>query len=309
MLVALTLDGVSLFAQPPSPRVDDRGQPILTAHSDLVVLHVTVVDRKRGYVGALPQSAFSIIEDGKPEAISFFLNEATPVTVGLVIDNSGSMRAKRAGVVSAGLTFVRACHPEDELVIVNFNEYVSSALPPGVAFTSEPSVLRTALGRIGADGQTALYDGAMFALDRLAEGSRQKRILILVSDGDDNASRATREQVMARAQADNVVFYTIGLFDPNAHDANPGVLKALANATGGQAFFPRDPEEVAQIMQRISRDIRGGYTIGYVPSNTARDGKYRRIRVHVRPLDGRKLDVRARPGYLAPSSGVTGHLQ
>jgi Ca-activated chloride channel homolog len=298
-LIAIALSTGALgWVQPPVPRTDDRGNPVLTVHSDLVVLHVTVLDNKKGYVGGLTQEAFTVYEDGQPQTVSFFRNEDSPVTVGLVVDNSGSMHQKRNGVIAAALTFARSSNREDEMFLVNFNENVTTGLPAGVPFTSDLTVLRSALGTIGANGRTALYDALAFGLDHLARGSHQKRVLIAVSDGSDNASQSSYDDLLRRAKSSNVVIYTIGVFEEYDEDANPKVLKALATATGGQSFFPKDPDSVRRVLERIAVDIRSGYTLGYAPTNMARDGKFRRVLVRVR-TGGHAPSVRTRPGYYA----------
>jgi Ca-activated chloride channel homolog len=305
VLAVVLLSSVGAAAlQPPETRIDPQGRPIISIHADLVVLHVTVLYRRKGYIAGLPQDAFTVYEDGQPQPVTFFKNEDTPVTVGLVIDNSGSMQSKRDGVIAAGLAFARSSNPDDEMFTVNFNEFVSTGLPNGVGFTSDVTALHSALGRIGANGRTAIYDAIAFALDHLDGGTRQKRVLIVVSDGSDNASRVTFETVMAQAQSSNAVIYTVGLFERYDSDANPKVLKALASSTGGQAFFPDDPADARHVLERIASDIRSGYTIGYTPTNSERDGKYRRIRVLVRAPGHGAVTVHTRPGYQAPAPGT-----
>lgn len=297
----LLLLAAAAWSQPPDVRTDEHGHPIISVHSDLVVLHVTVLDRRKGYVAGLPEEAFLVYEDGQPQTLSVFRNEDTPVTVGLVIDNSGSMQPKRDGVIAAALTFARMSNPEDEMFLVNFNEYISTGLPDGVVFTSDLAVLRGSLGRIGANGRTALYDAVAFGLDRLERGTQQKRVLIVASDGADNASRTTYDEVLRRARASHAILYTVGLFDRYDDDANPKVLKALAAATGGQAFFPKGTGDVTRVLERVATDIRSGYTLAYTPTNGARDGTYRQILVRVRAPGRGALNVRTRPGYQAPS--------
>lgn len=281
-----------------TPQEPRPGRKVFSSSSDLVVIHASVLDRKSGFVPGLPREAFTVYEDGEPQPVSFFSNEDSPVTVGLVIDCSGSMQPKRSAVISAGLAFARSSNPQDEMFTVNFNEGVWPGLPPGKAFTSSLDELRQALQRTTARGQTALFDAVRASLAHLSKGGQQKKILIVVSDGADNASAATFEEVLDAAFRMDAVIYTIGLFDPDDHEAKPGLLRKLADATGAESFFPRNPDDATRILERIGRDIRSGYTIGYVPAASAEDGGYRRIRVTVNAPD-RRLRVRTRSGYLA----------
>jgi VWFA-related protein len=256
-----------------------------------------VLDRKAQLVPGLPREAFTVFENGQPATVSFFHNEDNPVTVGLVIDCSGSMQRKRDAVIAAGLAFARSSHRQDEMFTVNFNEQVWSGLPPSMPFTTDFEQLRAALQRTTARGQTALFDGVRTALTHLAEGSLQKKVLIVVSDGGDNASTTKFEDVLDTALRMDAVVYAIGIYDEYDHDAKPDLLRKVARATGGDAYFPHDPADSTNILERIAREIRSGYTLGYVPA--AGGEGYRAIRVEVRSPDGRKLSVRARSGYMA----------
>jgi VWFA-related protein len=221
--------------------------------------------------------------------------------VGLVIDNSGSMQPKRDEVIAAGLAFARSSHPDDQMFTVNFNEKVWTGLPTGRPFTSDPVELRTALLQSTTRGQTALFDAIRFALGHLENGSQQKKILIVISDGGDNASVFRFGGVLDAALRMDAVVYTIGLFDSGDRDANPKVLKQLAAATGAEAFFPRRAGDVTKILERIAREIRSGYTLGYAPAVSVQTGGYRTVRVDVQAPDRRKLSVRSRSGYFAGS--------
>jgi VWFA-related protein len=214
-----------------------------------------------------------------------------------VVDQSTSMLPKLAEVSAAAQTFVRSSNPQDEMFVVNFNEHVSLGLPGAVRFTNNTVELANAIVVRPAGGQTALYDAIAKALVELQAGSRDKKVLIVVSDGGDNASVRNLAQVMELAGQSSAVIYTIGVFDEDDQDRNPSVLKRLARATGGEAFFPRQISEVAPICDRIARDIRHQYTIGYVPTNLTRSGVYRSIRVVARE-EGHQLSVRTRTGYI-----------
>jgi VWFA-related protein len=230
-----------------------------------------------------------------------FADTDTPVTVGLLIDSSGSMLPARELVIAAAAAFAGASHPQDEIFALAFNELVRAALPSHEPFTSDASTLRAALDRsIRARGRTALYDAVLAGLDHLSRGSRARRALVVVSDGGDNASRASREEVLRKAQADNAMIYTLALRNPaDPRDGNPGLLRDLAEVTGGAWFRPDDLQKVDTALREIARDIRHTYTIGYVPTQADRDGSYHRVRVEVESPDGRRLQVRSRSGYVA----------
>lgn len=268
-----------------------------TSRSDLVVLHVTVVDRKASYVAGLPREAFTVYEDGKAQSVSFFEDADSPVTVGLVIDSSVSMQRRRDAVIAAGVAFAESSRPDDEMFTVNFNERVWSGLPPGQQFTSDREALRRALLTSSARGQTALFDALRTALTNLEQGHCQKKVLLIVSDGGDNASRTSFDEVLAKALRMDAMIYAVSVHDPYDPEAKPDILRKLASATGGEAFFLRRVADVTDTFQRIARAIRSGYTLGYVPASSGPG--YRSIRVDVRPPGGRKLTVRARSGYAA----------
>ena len=269
----------------------------------LVVLHATTENKKGVSVSGLERDDFQVFEDGVAQRIETFSQEDVPVTVGLVVDGSGSMRPKRADVLSAAQTFVRASNVNDEMFVVNFNEYVSFGLPEDAPFTSKPSALQLALAQSPVSGQTALYDAMAAALQQLKRGSRDKKVLIVISDGGDNASaHSNLKQIMTLAVESNAVIYTIGLFDESDVDRNPGVLKQLAHATGGEFFQPETISDVVPLCAQIARDIREQYTIAYTPTNAAQDGAYRAIQVHAKSAGQNHLVVRTRPGYYAPGA-------
>lgn len=268
----------------------------------LVVLHPTVRDRKGGFVTGLHQEDFRVFEDGASQAIRLFQDEDTPVAVGLVVDNSGSMRRKRKDVAAAAVVFARSSNPRDEMFIVNFNENVSFGLPNTKLFSASTSELEIALNGIPARGETALYDAIDAGLTHLKKATLDKKVLIVVSDGGDNASSHTLAQVIDEAARSDAIVYTIGLFDEYDEDKNPRVLRKLARLTGGEAYLPKETGEAVRICQRIAADIRHQYTIGYVPSNPSFDNAYRRIRVTATGPRGQKYSVRARAGYIASAA-------
>ncbi len=279
--------------------------PTFSSESELVVLHVTVKDRKGGYVGGLGQDAFLVSEDRQPQDIRFFNSQDAPVTLGLLVDSSGSMQPNRDLVIAASMAFSRAMNPQDEIFVIGFNEQIHATLPPDKPFTHHEPTLRVALVQaIKARGQTALYSAVNAGLDYVQRGGHERQVLVIVSDGGDNASTTTRAQVLANAQASNAVIYTIALVDPMDSDADPGFLRQLSESTGGLAFRPKNAGEIEEVLQRVARDIRNMYTIGYVPSKAAsasgdRRESLRRVAVDVRLPDGQKLSVRTRRAYLA----------
>lgn len=284
---------------------EPAAKPNFSSQSELVVLHVAVKDRRGGYVSGLAQESFRVLEDRRPQAISFFNSQEAPVTVGLLIDASGSMAPNRMMVIAASMAFTKAMNPQDEFFVLGFNENIHTPLPPDKPFTNSEPALRIALVQaIKARGQTAIYDALHTGLDYVQKGGFERQVLIVLSDGGDNASDTTKAQVLANAQASNAVIYTIALVDPLDTDADPGFLRQLSEASGGVAFRPRNAGEIEEILQRVARDIRNMYTIGYVPSATAaarraRQEGLRRVTVDVRLPTGQKLNVRTRRAYRA----------
>jgi VWFA-related protein len=271
----------------------------ISVNADLVVLPATVRNGRGGFVSGLQKQDFRVYEDGHPETIGLFQHEDVPVAVGLVVDNSGSMKRKRSDVAAAALAFVRSSNREDEMFVVNFNEHVTFGLPVTTLFSAQASELVEALMSVPAGGKTALYDAIEAGFVHLQKASRNKKVLIVVSDGGDNASKHTLDEVLLDARRSDAMIYTIGLFDEYDKDRNPGVLSRIARATGGEAFFPAEPSAVVRVCQGIARDIRNQYTIGYSPANQNLDGGYRQIRVSVVGHHGGNLSVRTRDGYIA----------
>jgi VWFA-related protein len=271
----------------------------ISVNVNLVVLNATVRDRKGAFAPDLRRHDFEVYEDGVRQTIRVFRHDDMPVTVGLVVDHSGSMRRNLAEVMSAARTFVQSSSPRDEMFVVNFNEYVSLGLPGGLHFTDRSDLLERAISSRPAIGMTALYDAVVKALERLQDGALEKKALIVFSDGGDNASSHSLAEVLKQAEESSALVYTIGIPDEDDRDWNPQVLRSLARATGGEAFFPRQLEQVVAICERIAHDIRNQYTLGYVPTAAAQPGVLRKIRVVVRAEGSGKLSVRTRSGYIA----------
>ncbi len=294
LTLPLALLLMALAAEPQAP------QPYrISVDVDLVVLQATVRDGKGQFAPGLRQLDFEVYEDGVRQSIRLFRHEDIPVTVGLVVDHSGSMRPKLAEVVAAARTFVRSSSPEDQMFIVNFNENVTLGLPAAIRFTNRSDELTRAIANAPATGKTALYDAVAGAQRQLQAGSLDKKVLIVISDGGDNASAHSLAEVLKTAGQSSALVYTIGIFDADDADRNPDVLRRLARATGGEAFFPSQLNQVVAICERIARDIRHQYTIGYVSSSAAQPGVHRAIRVAARAAGKGKLFVRTRSGYIA----------
>jgi Ca-activated chloride channel family protein len=272
---------------------------------DLVVLHATVVDDKGQFVPGLTGNDFRVFEDKVEQKISVFSKEDIPVTMGLVIDNSGSMKEKRPQVNAAALSFVRTSNPADEVFVVNFNDEYYLDLDED--FTSNTQELHEALERIDTRGSTALYDAIIGSLDHLKKGHKDKRVLLVITDGDDDASRKDFSYTVKAAVESNAVIYAIGVFsDEDRKNQKKMVRKSkkelttLAESTGGLAFFPDRLEDVDPVCVQVARDIRNQYTLGYYPTNAAKDGTFRSVKVELAPSKGHeKLSVRTRTGYYA----------
>jgi len=302
LLILIAMTSLA-WAQESSPSQSLPAEPYtIKVNVDMVVLRLTAQDGKNALVSGLSKEDFQVYEDGVLQPIKNFSHEDIPVTVGLVVDNSGSMMPKRRDVIAAALVFARSSNPQDQMFLVNFNEKVSFGLPDNMPFTDQIGQLEVALSRVRANGETALYDAVAVALDHLKKGNRDKKVLIVISDGGDNASKHKLAEIITRVGQPDVIIYTIGIFDDQDPDRNPRVLKQLAQDTGGEAFLPASSKDVASICERIAHDIRSQYTIAYVPTNRKRDGSYRVMQVKAIAPGRRRLVVRTRTGYFAPSA-------
>ena len=309
---------ISPTTQPPAPPVpraqeDTQGNYKIKAQVNLVVLHVSVLNDRSVFVPGLKEDNFRVLEDKVEQKLSVFKQEDVPVSFGLVIDNSGSMRDKRPQVNAAAVTFVKTSNPQDEGFVVNFND--DYYLDTEHDFTSDIAEMKTALERIDARGSTALYDAVIGSLDHLKKGTRDKKVLLVVTDGEDNASRHSVENAVEQAQRADAVIYAVGVFSDDDIKHNHRAMKKartalsdLANATGGLAFFPENADDTEAICTQIAHDIRNQYTLAYYPTNAARDGTFRAVSVLVTPARGMgKLTVRTRTGYYAPRTPVSGN--
>jgi Ca-activated chloride channel family protein len=285
-----------------TPR-SDSGNLIIRKDVDEVLLHATVIDNRQRIVTDLDRSAFTVLEDGKPQTIISFRHEDIPVAMAIVIDNSGSMREKRNKVNQAALNLVRASNPKDEVCIVNFNDeyYLDQD------FTNNLLKLKEALEKIDTKGGTALYEAIVASADHLRRNGRlEKKIVFVVTDGEDNASLETLEQAVKQLQAENgPSVYAIGILGEEEHPKRARrALEIIAQHTGGIAFFPKTLDEVDEISRTVARDIRNQYTIGYKPTNPRGTGGFRQVAVEAKSKGHGKMTVRTKSGYYAAPQGV-----
>ena len=274
------------------------GQYVYRSQVNEVILPVIVTDTRRHIVTNLEKTNFQVYEDGQPQTIVRFSREDVPVSIGIVVDNSGSMRTKRAAVTKAVLNLIQASNPQDEVFVVNFNDdpYLDQD------FTNQIGPLREALDRVDSRGGTALYDAVIASADHLAKGAKkEKKVLLVITDGVDNESRESLESAIRKVQDDQgPIIYTIGILgdEPGIKRAKRA-LQSLSDQTAGVAFFPKDLAEVDEISQEVARDIRNQYSITYKPTNPRSNGGYRKVRVEARAQGYKDLQARTRDGYFA----------
>jgi VWFA-related protein len=294
--------GLVCLTSPLTARPAQEQEPpaVFKSESNLVVLHVNVFNGRSDAVPNLPLSAFQVTEDNSPQSITFFSNEDVPVAVGLVIDNSGSMIARRAMVLAGTRAFAQTSHPEDELFTIVFNEHVRHGLPATIPFTKNRMQIEAGVNRFSPGGKTAFHDAVIAALEHLQEASHQKRVLVVLSDGDDNASQHSSDTMLERAARSDALSYTVSTADLDSTVGKPRLLRKLAELSGGTDDAPDSEKEVVDAFTSIAENIRRGYSIGYVPTNTSPDGRFRRVKVTVRAPGFKNLSVSARDGYLAP---------
>lgn len=273
----------------------DEKEFTIQTTSRLVLLDVSVKDAAGGFVSGLTKDNFKVYEDGKPEEISQFANSDIPVTAGIAVDESGSMRPKRAQTITAALVFIQASNPMDEMFIVNFNEKPRRGLPDETLFSDDVKQLRAALWQGTPEGRTALYDAIEMSLNQLDFGRQAKKTLVVISDGGDNHSKHTLADVKKDVLSSLATIYTIGIYDEDDPEKNEGVLKELAHVSGGVFYHPATLDEIVPVCRQIAKDIRTRYTIGYVPS--AQGKMERHIKVVASSPDHPKLVVRTRTSY------------
>ena len=288
-------------SQSPTQNPDDNADNpafVFRKQVDEVVLHATVIDDKQHIVTDLSKGDFNVFEDARLQTITSFRHEDIPVAMCIVVDNSGSMREKRAKVNAAALNLVRASNPDDEVCIVNFNdEYWLDQ-----DFTSDIKKLKEGLEKIEARGGTALYDAVTATAKHLKTDAKlEKKIIFVVTDGDDNESSETLEQAVRHLQGENgPTVYAIGILEKQEHPKHAKrALQIMAERTGGIAFLPQTLDEVDAISRTVAHDIRTQYTIGYKPTTPKNQGGYRQVKVEARAHGHGKLSVRTKSGYYA----------
>src|SRR5437764_11726672 len=274
----------------------------LNVNVDLTEVHVSVTDDKDHPIGNLNKDNFKIFEDRSEQKISVFKHEDFPVSLGLVIDNSRSMEPRKERLDAAALSFVRKSNPEDETFIVHFDD----AARLDRDFTDSIPLLEESLAGVKPYGQTAIYDALMLALDHMHYARHQKRAVLLITDGVDNSSEHTLTEALEATQQSHVAVYTVGLLSASGGQKAEDSLLRIAEASGGRAFFPLTVDEAHADMERVARDLREQYTLGYIPSNPSRSGQWRSVRVDVIPPRGTprttKLYATYRHGYYGPAN-------
>jgi VWFA-related protein len=301
----LAVTGAGLVLGRPGARAQNAAQGndpiedfIIRSEVRLVLVDVSVKDREGSLVAGLSQNNFSIFEDGRPQRITVFDPDDLPVTLGILVDESRSMTPKRADVLAAAEAFIAESNHNDEIFVLNFNERVMAGLPPETPFSDDAEQLHDALQRGVPEGRTALNDAVVTGLQQLERGQRAKKTLVLISDGGDNASLNTHRQTIQTVERSIATIYTIGVFDAEDTDKDPGILRELAKISGGEAYFPTSSKEMLPVCHRIARDIRARYTLGYLPQAGTASKMLRHIQVHVSAPGYDKLITRTRSSYL-----------
>ena len=289
---------------PPAPQAPQDDLPLYRLDARLVLLHASVVDKNGKLLTNIPQSAFKIQEDGVEQPLKLFRREDVPVSMGIIVDNSGSMNGKRSRVAAAALELVKQSNPDDEVFIVNFNDdtHIDQVL------TNDVKKLQAALARMESRGGTAMRDALSQSIDYVKKnGKKDKKVLVVVTDGNDNSSNISIEQLLRKSQNSDVLIYAIGLLnEEEAREARAAkkVLRALAEASGGQDYYPKSLSDVEEITPRVAHEIRNQYILGYTSSNQALDGTFRQVKVTVAGFG--HPTVRTRNGYYAtPTAQIT----
>jgi VWFA-related protein len=287
-----------LAAQTPPPAQDETAN--FTLDTKLVALYVSVIDKNGKMVTNLQQSAFKVFEDNVEQPLKIFNREDVPVSMGIIIDNSGSMREKRPKVAAAALELVKESNPQDEVFIVDFNDVAYLDAP----FTNNIKKLEQVLDKIDTRGGTAMRDAISMSIDYAKEsGKKNKKVLLVITDGNDNTSNETLEQLERKARQSEVLIYCIGLLndeEPREARAAKRALNDLATASGGLSYYPKSLSEVETITPQIAHEIRNQYILAYSPTNQVLDGKFRAIRVTVKAPGN--PTVRTRNGYFATAA-------
>jgi Ca-activated chloride channel homolog len=302
LLLALPVAAQERIASDP-----DDSDFVFRSESKLVVLHTTVVDRHGRLVRDLKPEAFRVYENGVEQPLRLFRSEDVPVSLGIIVDNSGSMANKRQKVEAAALRLVKASNPQDEVFVVNFNDDAVLDLPHGKAFTNDIREMEQALVRINSRGSTAMRDALRVSIDHLNRKARKdKKVLLVITDGNDNISSMSQQSLVRMAQQSEVLIYAIGLLneeDPGEARKARRSLDQITQATGGKSLYPKELADVDQIAQQVARDVRNQYVLGYTPANADLDGSYRKIKVVVKGPN--RPVARTRAGYYATPGGAS----
>ena len=292
-------DAQGITPQEPSAN-DQSNMFVFKKEVDEVVLHATVYDTQRRIVPWLDRSAFTVLENGVPQTITSFRREDVPVAMGIIVDNSGSMRDKREKVNQAVLNLIRASNPQDEIFVVNFGEnpYLDQD------FTSDVNLLQAALHKTSTRGTTALYDAVVASSSHLSKDAHlEKKVLLVITDGQDNMSQETLQEASRRLQqANGPTLYAVGLLGHGLTARGQEALQRLAEGTGGVAYFPETLDQVDSLTRTIAHDIRSQYLIAYRPHNQNGKPEYQSVQVEARAPAYGKLTVRTRTGYYNPES-------
>jgi Ca-activated chloride channel homolog len=286
---------------PNKPQRIQKGKP-LKSEVDLTLVNVTVTDPYGRLVTGLEQDSFRVFEDGIEQEIVRFSSEDVPISIGVIFDMSGSMSDKIDKSRLAAVQFFRTANPQDEFFLVNFNDRAQLASP----FTASVEELQNRLMFTSAGGETALFDGIYLGLSQMKGAHNAKKALLIISDGGDNHSRYTEGDVRSFVKEADVQIYAIGLYDPNGGPTveereGPFLLNDLTTMTGGRTFAVRQVGDLPDIASKISMELRNQYVLGYRPSDRGHDGKWRKIKVKLRPPKGLPpLTVFAKSGYYGP---------
>jgi Ca-activated chloride channel homolog len=290
-----------------SPGIND--QPAISVHSDLVLLPVSVSDPQGKFVSGLAKEDFHIYAEKRLQDVALFEEEDAPVSVGLIVDHSASMRPQMESVTTAVSAFAHSGNPEDEMFVVDFNDNAVVEPMSGKSFTSNSQDLGNAVAAVSASGRTALYDAVAQGLAHLQLARWKKRALVIISDGGDNASRYKYSQILELARQSQVALYSIGLLNESGKEENPRVLRQLCSNTGGVAYFPGSQQAVITFSAQIAQDLREQYLLGFVPEKDLSGDSYHKIAVNVEDPHRGKMLVRTRSGYsVAPTSNGAANL-
>ncbi|MBX3243544.1 MAG: VWA domain-containing protein [Acidobacteria bacterium] len=288
----------------PPPPIEDETQKIERVQVDLVTLTLTVTDLYGRLVSGLSQKDFTVYDNNKKQEITFFSDSDAPVSIGIIFDVSGSMTGDKISKARTALSrFINTSHPNDEYFLIAFNSRAQLLLDR----TRDGDAVLQKLTLVNPNQNTALYDAVYLGIERVTRGTHRKKALMIISDGQDNASRYNFGEVRRLMKESDVVTYAVGILGGDAGSMlgmqGQAFLDELSSVTGGKSFYPSTAVEMDEIFERIALELRHQYSIGYTPSDFRPDGKWRKVRVNVKPPRGmRRLTVRNREGYYASPS-------